>query len=110
MTKLSLQDALNLLDSEDDPSILMENPDLNEFLKDAEEMGIDILRDKNPEYLEGMISLLQACGIVGLIGGGNSTDMSFVIELMTVHNRSYSKLIASILKFATGLLALEGLR
>lgn len=105
--KIGLQEALDLMNSDADISLLMANPSLLNFLDEIQSAGIDVLKDKDNDYLHGLVILLKSCGIVGLLSGGDKEDFAFALMLLT--SDAYEKIVVSLLKYAIGIAVLEEL-
>ncbi len=103
---IGLSEALELLNSIDDPMELMENKELANFIEEVEHVGQEILSPLDKDYLLGAISFLRTCSLAGLVSTGGNP----ILALALMESDDYAKLVTIIFKYCVGLSAIEELR
>jgi hypothetical protein len=107
MSNLNLQEAIDLIkNSKGDISSLLKSEDLWGFARQIDESTVEILKDKEDEYVMGMLALMESLATTILILQGKDP----VKVLMLIEDDMVSNYGALIMKFTIGLCAMEELR
>jgi hypothetical protein len=104
---LGLKEVLALID---DPRNL-NDPRLAEFIDSVDSMAVEILKDKDNNYLTGVIGFLSACVMAdSCIDEHGELDILNLLEMVEwVKDSNNTRMIALIFKMTVGLAALEEL-
>lgn len=107
---INLREAIEILDSYDDPFKASEDERIGQFLYDVEKAGQDILSPLDPDYLMGAISFLQSTSVSGLIAHSNNDLNTMMFGMALMNSDDFAKVVTILFKFCVGLSAIEELR
>lgn len=106
---IGLQEALDIIyGSKGDPMVLMNDPRLNQFIDDVQNASVDVLKDKDGEYLSGSTDFIKSCVIAFMVTQVDSSE-DLLKVLGWINSKSMDMIIAVAFKMSVGLAVIEEL-
>lgn len=106
---MNLQEAARLVESIENPEDALNNPQLNEFAQEVQEVGINILQSRDEKYFQDAVEFV-AGAILASLGEHGGMNGELIQQMLYSDTDLLETLSIDVLKVCVGLVSVEELR